>query len=93
MLVSPSNITAAKYSFLLTKGEESKKVHDMGQNYQDGKYALSVSLYVNFHGDLESKWAITGPEKKYPVEKYTNDRNYMALFFYGKWAQFDTINN
>ena len=27
----------------------------MGQNYQDVKYALSVSLFVSFHGDLESK--------------------------------------
>ena len=27
----------------------------MGQNYQDGKYALFVSLFISFYGDLESK--------------------------------------
>ena len=27
----------------------------MGQNYQDWKYALFVSLFVSFHSDLESK--------------------------------------
>ena len=64
----------------------------MGQNDQDGKYALSVSLFVTFHGDLESKLAIGGPIKKYPVDKYT--RRVMAwLCFYGKWAQFNKINN
>ena len=51
----------------------------MGQNYQDGKYALSVSLFVSFHGDMESKLAIGGP-KKNPVDKYTKDSNGMALF-------------
>ena len=52
----------------------------MGQNYQDGKYSLSVSLYVSFHGDLESKFAIGGPKKKYPVDKHTKDSNGMAFF-------------
>ena len=52
----------------------------MGQSYQDGKYALSVSLFVSFRGDLESKWAIRGPGEKYPVDKYTKDSNGMALF-------------
>ena len=51
----------------------------MGQNYQDGKYAHSVSLFVSFHGPLESKLAIARPEKKYPVGKYTKDSNGMAL--------------
>ena len=48
---------------------ESKSVGQIrhtGQNYQDGKYALSVSLFVSFQGDLESKLAIGGPEKKVP---------------------------
>ena len=54
----------------------------MDQNYQDGKYALSVSLFVSFHGDLESKWAIGGPKKKYPVDKYTKESNGMALFLW-----------
>ena len=52
----------------------------MGQNYQDGKYALSVSLFVSFHGDLESKWAIWEPNKKHLVEKYINESNGIALF-------------
>ena len=52
----------------------------MGQNYQDVKYALFVSLFVSFHGDLESKLAIGGKKKKYPVDKYTKDSIDMALF-------------
>ena len=52
----------------------------MGQNYQDGKYALFVSLFGSFHPDLESKWAIREPRKKYPVDKYTKDSNGIALF-------------
>ena len=52
----------------------------IGQNYQDGKYALSVSLFVSFHNDLESKLAIGGPKKKYPVDKHTKDSNGMTLF-------------
>ena len=42
-------------------------VNHMGQNYQDEKYALSVSLFVSFHDDLESKLTIGGPKLKYPV--------------------------
>ena len=38
----------------------------MGGNFLSGKYALSVSLFVRFHGDLESKWAIGELEKKVP---------------------------
>ena len=57
-------------------------VNHMGQNYQDEKYALSVSLFVSFHSDLESKWAIGGSEKKYPVNKYNKESNGMALFLW-----------
>ena len=39
----------------------------MGQSYQDGKYALSVSLFVSFYGDLESKLSIGGPKKSTPL--------------------------
>ena len=53
----------------------------MGKNYQDGKYALSVSLFVSFHDDLESKWAIWKPNKKHPVDKYTKESDGIALFF------------
>ena len=49
----------------------------MGQNYQDGKYALFVSLFVSFHCDLESKWAIRELRKIYQVDQYTNG---IALF-------------
>ena len=52
----------------------------MGQNYQDGKYALSMPLFVSFHCDLESKWAIREPSKKYPIDKYTKESNGIALF-------------
>ena len=51
----------------------------MGRNYQDGKYALFVSFFVRFHGDLESKWAILELRKKYPVDKYIKDSNGIAL--------------
>ena len=50
--------------------------------HQDGKYAFNMSLFVSFRGDLESKWAIGGPEKKYPVDKYTKKSNGMALFLW-----------
>ena len=51
----------------------------MGQNYQDGKYALFVSLFVSFHGDLELTSTLN---------------TVMAwLCLYGKWAQFNTIND
>ena len=53
----------------------------MGQNYQEVKYALFVSLFVSFHGDLESKWVIGGLGKKFPIDKYTKDSIGMALFF------------
>ena len=35
----------------------------MGQNDQDGKYALFMSLFVSFHGDLKSKYPIGEPKK------------------------------
>ena len=40
-----------------------KQVQYMGGNFLSGKYTLSVSLFVSFHGHLESKWAIGGPQK------------------------------
>ena len=52
----------------------------MGGKFLSEKKALSVSLFVSFHGDLESKLAIGGPKKKYPVDKYTKDNYSMALF-------------
>ena len=52
----------------------------MAQNYQDGNYALFVSLFDSFHRDLESKWAIREPRKKYLVDKDTMDSNGIALF-------------
>ena len=52
----------------------------MGQNYQDGKYELFVSLFVSFPRDLESKWAIVELRKKYLVDKYTKESNGIALF-------------
>ena len=52
----------------------------IGQNYQDGKYALFVSLFVSFHRDVESKWAIGEPRKKNPVDKYTKESDGIALF-------------
>ena len=52
----------------------------MGQNYQDGKYALFVSLFGSFHRDLESKEAIREQRKKYPVDNYTKESNGIALF-------------
>ena len=51
----------------------------MGQNFQDGKYSLSVSLFVSFHGDLESKWAIWEPNEKYPDDKYMKESNGIGL--------------
>ena len=53
----------------------------MGQNYY-GKYALFMSFFVSFHGDLEPKWAIVEPRKKYPVDKYTKDSNGIALLLF-----------
>ena len=47
----------------------------MGQNYQDGKYAFFVSLFVRFQRDLESKWAIGEPRKKFPVDKCNKESN------------------
>ena len=40
-----------------------------------------MSLFVSFHRDLESKWAIGEPKKKYPVDKYTKESNGIVLFF------------
>ena len=51
----------------------------MGGSFLSGKYALSVSLFVSFHGELKSKWAIGGP-KKHPIDKYTKESNSMAMF-------------
>ena len=45
----------------------------MGQNYQDGKYALFMSLFASFQRDLESKGAIIEPRKKNPVDQYTKE--------------------
>ena len=59
----------------------------MGWNYQDEKYALYVSLFASFHGDLESKWAIWDSNKKHSVDKYTKESNGIALFL----LQFDSI--
>ena len=36
----------------------------MSWKYQDEKYALSMSVFVSFCDDLESKWAIRVPPKK-----------------------------
>ena len=58
----------------------------MGQNYQDGKYALSVSGFVSCLRDLELKWPIWEPNKKHPVDKYTKVNNGIALFL----IQFDS---
>ena len=52
----------------------------MGRNYQDGKYSLSVSLFVSFYGELKSKLAISEANKKHPVDKYTKESNGIALF-------------
>ena len=52
----------------------------MGQNYQDGKYALFMSLFVSFHHEKESKWASGESRKNYPVDKYTKESNGIALF-------------
>ena len=61
----------------------------MGWNYHDEKYALFLSLFVSFHGGLESKWAIVEPRKKYPVDKYTKDSNGIALLL----LQIGSISN
>ena len=55
----------------------------------DGKYVQSMYLFVSFHGDLESKWAIRG-QKNHQVDKYTW-RNIIALFFFNV-AQFKIID-
>ena len=47
----------------------------MDRNYQDGKYALSVSLFVRFLCELESKGAISEPNKKHSVENYNKESN------------------
>ena len=39
-----------------------------------------MSLFVSFHGDLGSKWAMGVLRKKYPVDKYTKESNGIALF-------------
>ena len=49
----------------------------MGENNQNGILALSVSLFVSFHGDLYSKLALT--------EKYTKHGYDTALFFLLKY--------
>ena len=35
----------------------------MGENVLSEKYTISVSLFVRFYGDMESKWAIEGQKK------------------------------
>ena len=62
----------------------------MGENFLSLKYALSVSLFVSYHCDLKSKWAIGEPRKKYPVDKYTKESNGIALFLL-QLAQFEII--
>ena len=42
-------------TFLIVWFSDITSAEYMGQNYQDGKFALSVSLVVSFQGDLESK--------------------------------------
>ena len=60
----------------------------MGQNYQDGKYAL----FVSFHPDLESKWAIRKPRKNTQLTR--TPLTVIGLHcFYCKLAQFKTNNN
>ena len=59
----------------------------MGRIYQDGKYLLSVSLFVSFYGDLESKLSIWEANKNHPVDKYTKESNGIALFL----LQLDSI--
>ena len=58
----------------------------MGQNDQDGKYALFVSLFVSFHGDLEAR-------KKSTQLTSTLKTETAWLCFYSKWAKFSTINS
>ena len=64
----------------------------IGQIYQDGKCGLFVSLFVSFHGDLEPKWAIGEPLKKYPVDKYTKESIGIELFVL-QIGPIKTINN
>ena len=74
-----------------TKSHYNNTIY-MGQIYQDGKKAFFVSLFVSFHGDLESKWAIVEPRKN--TQLTSTPRTVMALpCFYCKLAQFKTINN
>ena len=59
----------------------------MGQNYQDGKYALMCHFLLVFM----VTWSQNEPSegrKKYPIDKYTKESNDM-----GKWAKFNTNNN
>ena len=59
----------------------------MGQNYQDWKYALFVSLFVTFHCHLESKWALWEPRKN--TQLTSTLRRVMALpCFHCKLPQF-----
>ena len=61
-------------------------VEYIGQNYQDGKYTLFVSLFVSFHCDLESKLAIREPKKNHPIKKYTKRSDDIALFSLQVWS-------
>ena len=45
-----------------------------------GNMHFLCHFFVSFHGDLESKWAIGGPQKMYSVDKLTEESNGMALF-------------
>ena len=47
--------TKHKNHFINRINYEDNIQHDMGQNYQDEKYVLFVSLFGSFHPDLESK--------------------------------------
>ena len=50
----------------------------MGRNDQNGKYVFSLSLFVSFHDEVESKLASIEP-KKHAVKKYTMESNVIAL--------------
>ena len=50
----------------------------MGGNFLSGKYALSVSLFISFHGELESNDPSEG-RKKDLVDKYSKESNGMFL--------------
>ena len=60
-----------KFSWYLDFEFYILKVH-MGEHYLSGKYAHSVSLFVHFHGDLESQWAMWEPNTTFWCLTWTN---------------------